>query len=240
MIRVGRRKYVSGKYRDPSFPNFTKILCLTKSTPYGDLGPYVLQNSKGQLMENIWQASKVYKVVPKTRCCKSRYDRTVIWDHPVETHVNEDGKLTPEYYQWREKLMNNKEPVRYPVGFKYRHQCLYAFSKDPSEKLDYISARKKIYVPVYADMVKSKQKFQYLKSRLAKGENLLIIEVDGPHQESIDYYKEKYNVSNNFIENDTILINKENMTIMLNDTKHPYGHGYCLATTLLDLNLNLE
>ena len=30
-----------------------------------------------------------------------------------------------------------------------------------------------------------------------------------------------------------MLITPENLNIMLNDPKHPYGHGYCLAKALL-------
>ena len=76
-----------------------------------------------------------------------------------------------------------------------------------------------------------------LKNRLINGENLLIIEVDGPHQESLDYYKEKYEVGDDFIQKNTMLANDENINIMLNDTKHPFGHGYCLAMTLLDKDI---
>lgn len=34
-----------------------------------------------------------------------------------------------------------------------------------------------------------------------------------------------------------MLITKENISIMLNDTKHPFGHGYCLAMALLDKDI---
>ena len=30
-----------------------------------------------------------------------------------------------------------------------------------------------------------------------------------------------------------LLINQNNMRVMLNDAKHPFGHGYCLAMALL-------
>ena len=40
---------------------------------------------------------------------------------------------------------------------------------------------------------------------------------DGPHQELLEYYKNKYNVNNNFIVIHTILVNKDNMEILLND-----------------------
>jgi hypothetical protein len=105
---------------------------------------------------------------------------------------------------------------------------------DEDNKLDYVESRKKIYVKEYCRLVKKHPKFKELKKRLEKGENLLITEVDGPHQESLDYYKEKYGVDDNFIQDDTIIVSENNINIMLNDPKHPFGHGYCLAMALLE------
>ncbi len=53
-IRVGRIKYSGGKPIHPAFPGFTPIVVLTKSSAYGELGPYVLTDEKGCIMENIW------------------------------------------------------------------------------------------------------------------------------------------------------------------------------------------
>jgi hypothetical protein len=105
------------------------------------------------------------------------------------------------------------------------------------QRLDYIAARKAIYLPLYLKLVVAKPQFSELRQRLAAGENLLIIEVDGPHQESLPYYKERYNVADNFIENSTVLATQENLQLVLNDAKHPFGHGYCLAAALLGLDL---
>ena len=49
----------------------------------------------------------------------------------------------------------------------------------------------------------------------------------------------KYNVKNDFIENDTIIANYDNLKIMLNDEKHAFGHGYCLAMALQEYD-NLD
>ena len=241
MIRVGRRVYnKNGTYIDPYYDGFTPILCLTKSTEYGDLGPYVLQDDKGRIMENIWQFSKVYEKVDNTKESYSRYHKDkIIWSHPEEIHVDNNGNLTKEYFVWRKKGMENKYAVRYPVGFNNMSKCLYALAEDKNgniinEKLDYIQARKKIYVPLYKEMVIKRPLFWKLIERLKKGENLLIIEVDGPHQEALDYYKQTYGVNDNFIENGTSLAIPETLNIFLNDTKFPYGHGYCLASALLD------
>lgn len=241
MIRVGRRIYnKNGTFIDPHYNGFTPILCLTKSTEYGDLGPYMLKDDKGRIMENIWQFSKVYKKVNKTKESFSRYQpKLIIWDHPAEIHINDNNELTQEYYNWRKKGMENAYAVRYPVGFNNMNKCLYALAEDNNgniinEPLDYIQARKTIYVPLYKKLVSSRPLFKELLSRLKKGEKLLIIEVDGPHQEMLQYYKETYGVSNDFIEYSTTLATPVNLDIFLNDKKFPYGHGYCLASALLD------
>ena len=69
---------------------------------------------------------------------------------------------------------------------------------------------------------------------LKKGKNLLIIEVDVCKQEDLEYYKEKYGVKSDFIENDTLLVNEESVKIALNDPKTPFGHSWCLAVALLE------
>jgi hypothetical protein len=189
--------------------------------------------------------------VPRSVQKYSRYDSRIIWDHPAEVHAiqQSDGsyQLTPEYLKWRQKLQFNKDPVRYPVGFdkKFRGSCLFAL-KDHVEngelvienrRLNYVEARKEIYCELYTRLVRKEEKFKELQERLRKGENLLIIEVDLCHQEDLEYYKEKYGVGDDFIVNNTMLVTKENLNIMLNDTKHPFGHGYIVSSLLMDINL---
>jgi len=117
------------------------------------------------------------------------------------------------------------------LGYGKQHTCKYSYYNN--EKLNYIESRKILYEPLYCKLVKKEEKFKKLEKQLAAGKNLLIIEVDGPHQEDLEYYKTNYNVSDNFIENNTMLATANNLNIMMNDPKHPYGHGYCLARALL-------
>lgn len=229
MIRVGRIKDTNDKL---IYEGFTPIVVMMKSSEYGSLSPYHLKDENGHIMENIWQFSKVYREVPETVQTYSRYNKSIIWKHPNEIHYKDD-KITEEYKRWRKKGFENKFAVRYPVGYGNMSKCLFALVEEDGKKLDYIQARKKIYFPLYSKLVKKQQQFKELKERLNKGENLLILEVDGPRQESLDYYKEKYGVDDDFIDKGTILVTKKNMKIMLNDPKHPFGHGYCLAITLL-------
>jgi len=239
-VRVGSRLKQGKNWIDPSYPGFTNILCLTKSSPYGHLGPYVLKDEKGRLMENIWQFSKIWPNYPGARERYSQYNPQIIWEHPAETHLDfNTGMVTPEYFSWRQKGMFNPYPVRYPAGFRHKRDAYCSFAEDEngninSQGLNYIEARKKIYLPVFCRLVRQDSDFHRLQQRLFNGENLLIIEVDGPKQESMQYYKDTYNVTDDFIKQDTIIVNDYNMNIMLNDPKHSFGHGYCLGLALLN------
>jgi len=232
-LRVGKIRFENGKRIMPSYEGYTPIIVMTSNSGFDVLSPYRIKDKKNRIMENIWQFAKVYETVPKTTQTYSRWDDRIIWNHPEETHIK-NGKITKKYIKWRIKGMTASEAIRYPVGFKHRHKCLYALKHVDGEKLDYVQSRKKIYLPVYCKLVKKHPKFKTLQTRLQNGENLLILEVDGPHQESMPYYKKKYNVKNKFIENHTIAINKDSMNIMLNDEMHPFGHGYCLAMALME------
>ena len=242
-VRVGRRVYAkNGTFVDPKVVNYSTVLCLTKSSPFGAISPYCLCDEQGRNMENIWQFSKVYPRVEATTCCYSRYDKRVIWSHPAEVHVDKNNRLLPAYFEWRRKGTTAKDAIRYPVGFHGRHKCVGAVVSDvpvgqheeEHKFLDYVESRRQIYLVVYTRLLSKHWMFCKLRQRCLAGENLLIVEVDGPHQESMDYYKERYNVGDDFIVGNTVDVNKESMRILLNDTKHPFGHGYCLAMALLD------
>lgn len=251
-IKVGRR--VGNSY--PEVSGYINVLCLTPSTPYGCIGPYVLENQYGNIMENIWQFGKVYKNVPQSRQTYSRYNNTVIWDHQAQTHVDSEGYLTKDWFEWCLKGLRCGYAVRYPVGMNHRHACIGCVpmdilqllmkmsSTDEEKKIEYprvhikqligyIDARKQIYVPVYTELVIQHEKFKKLVRMLKDGKKLLILEVDGPHLESLQYYKDKYGVKDGFIIDNTIDATDENLAIMLEDERHPYGHGYCLAKALL-------
>ena len=238
-IRVGR--VINGQR--PIYPDFTEIYSLTKSTPYGDLSPYCLKNSEGVILENLWQFSKLYQWVPKTIQTYSRWDSRIIWNHSEEIHVIKDNsgkiKIQLEYWNWRRKGFQANDAIRYPVGFHHRQNCLAVILD--GKPLNYIDSRKKLYLPAYLEAVthrttlspKQHPTFLKLKRRLNEGEKLLITEIDGPHQESLYYYQEKYGIDETFIERNSMEASKYNLEIMLNDNKHPFGHGYCLAWALL-------
>lgn len=247
MIRVGSKKKVNGKWVMPSYPGFQTIEVMMKShSKWWPLSPYYLKDSKKRIMENIWQFSKIYENLPESKQKNHYTDFNYIWEWKADCHIR-DGKITNNYWKWRNKGMNAEKAIRYPVGFNYKHTVVgaliekdnyegtlkYPWSNVEVTKLyKYIDSRKKVYLPLYSKLVKKEPLFEVLKNKLLNGDNLLIVEIDGPKSKSIDYYKNKYHVNDHFIQEDTIIVNDSNMEIMLNDPKHPFGHGYCLAMSL--------
>ncbi len=246
-IRVGRIRYINGEQVIPTYEGFQNIICMTKSSAYGDLGPYCLKNENGHIIENVYQFSKLYNKVNYSLQRYSRYDSRIIWRYPESTFI-ENKLILPNYWQWRNKGMESRYPIRYPVNYNDRSNCIGAIKTfdtydEPKnlndfEILDYVESRKQIYIPMYINSVKKERKYRLLQSKLNQGINLLICEIDVSYQESLEYYKETYNVSDDFIKDWTMEANEENIKLMLNDIKHPFGHGYCLAMALLDISID--
>ncbi len=255
-IRVGSIKYPN--YAVTKIKGYEIIYVMTPNFPgdYNQLSPFAIKDEHGRIMENIWQFSRIFPktfktVKPRTFKDKSLKEST----EDKISLIDEQNIPTDDYMIWRRTGANYPKPIRYSNGLHDKKSAICAYKEkqpilssdtidivrnklDLTKQLDYIESRKQIYVPLYINIVKNQPKFTDLKQLLNDGKNLLIIEVDGPHQESLDYYKKKYGVSDDFITNNSMLINQTNINIMLNDSKHNFGHGYCLAMALLDLDCN--
>lgn len=240
-MSVSVAKYYPGKLM-PKKEGYTNILIHTSDkTLGGGLSPYHLKDEKGKILENIWQFSKWYPSVTKQNIPFSKYmSDVIIWSHPSELHSINDNP-TDKYWDWRKKGMNNKYAVRYPAGYYNRANCICSlWPSDPSEqplitieklydRLDYIEARKKIYIGEYVRLHKNVEDFAILKERLDSGENLQIVEVDGPDP-TLDYFP--YDLID--VNNPGLIINKKVIQSLVNDKRKPFGHGYVIASLLLD------
>lgn len=240
MIRVGRirdTKNIEEKY--PEYKNFTQII-IEKGSEYEELAIWKLKDNDNNYLENVWQFSKVYKEIPKVRLfteiSEENKTKSIMWEYK-ECILAPATKPTKEYYKWREMGASNKYSIKNPVEQLYnKHKYVIikcedgTFSKPINNKI----ARKKLYIPLYSEFVKRSELFKSLKTRLEKGENLLIIEKDGPHQTMLDSYKRQNKIKDNFIENDTIELTQEYLRILINDMKNEFGYGYCLALSLLE------
>lgn len=121
------------------------------------LGPCPLYHGMTAItMENGWQYAKLY-----------------------EKHAYPDKKPTHDYWRWAQQGFDKLTADRYPMGRGARPLG----SLWDGELLDYISARKKIYVRLYARAVVRTEGFRQLiehyNQQTANGNNLWLRDWDG-------------------------------------------------------------
>ncbi len=115
-------------------------------------GPIDLYNGyKSHNVENAWQYSKVYY-----------------------NHIDEDDNPTADYFAWAQTGWNKIKADRYPMGKGVKP----LFSYWNGEKLSYVEARKKIYIPLYAKAVKKTFAFKKLQEAYKTNENIYLRDFD--------------------------------------------------------------
>lgn len=101
------------------------------------LGPCELYDGYvAKNVENGWQYSKVY-----------------------EYWLQEDGSVGERYFKWAQEGWNKVRADRYPMG----RGVTPLYSYWDGEKLPYVEARKKVYIPLYSKAVKNTEAFSKLK-----------------------------------------------------------------------------
>ncbi len=225
-IRVG--KYDWRNKKEPSTSGYKSVLIHTT----GPLSPYTMKDKENIIMENYWQFSKVWEKVDAIKQPLSTYHPHIVrWEHPDEVHI-EDDKLTDEYWQWRQKGFHHNRWVRYPNGYENHRKALGTVIGTPDNYkiIDYIRARKKVYFTKYREIAINTKMFCGLKSMLKNGKNIQINEVDGP------VYMDEYLYDQ--VEAGSIEINEDVLKGFVNNPSQPFGHGYCLAACLLDIDVS--
>lgn len=115
------------------------------------LGPVELYgNYISKNMENGWQFCKVYS-----------------------EHADALGNPTARYFSWSRAGWSSERAFRYPMGKGTKP--LYSYWN--GRKLDYIAARKEIYIPLYSKAAAKTKEFKELQE-LYKKEDLLIVDFD--------------------------------------------------------------
>lgn len=161
----------------------------TVSTSQSDLSPFLLgpcdlySGYKSQNMENGWQYSKVYP-----------------------EHVGRTDNIREEYFWWATEGWDNPRAVRYPMG-KGRKPL---FSLWKGKRLDYIDARKQIYVPLYARCVTQTDTYRKLKIRMKRKGNITLLDYDAYDHRSLGM----------------------TLTDVLNDPTRKMGHAFVLMMLL--------
>jgi len=180
-------------------------------------GPPVKKGARAITFENDWQFRKAY---------------------PQLKHVDaKTNKPTPTYWKWRtegfQKLKKDKG-IRTPTqvsAFRSKQrkaglsdECKPAYSlTDDGRQLDYVAARKELYAPVYAQLIKDLPFVAEMQKLLDAGKDLLLIDLDGPDLEEYPSGQ---------------LIDEDVLRSAINDTRkgRKFGHGYVVAAVLLGLS----
>ena len=149
-----------------------------------NLGPVSLyENHTAQIFENAWQYAKVYA-----------------------QHTDQRGTPTQDYWDWAQNGWNSKNPKRYPMGKGARP----LYSLWDGNQLDYIDARKTIYLPLYRDLVKETEAFRRLELIYKQQKTVTLFDFDGYDHHALGLTLHQ----------------------VLNDPKRICGHGFILAMML--------
>lgn len=159
------------------------------------LGPVWLYGDVEALnVENAWQYSKVYK-----------------------RHLHEDGFPNEEWYDWAHAGFTSQRADRYPMG----KGAIPEYTWFDYEKLDYIEARKKVYIPIYRDAVENDQlanSFVDWMADLLQGEieELVLQDFDAYDHHALGYSWED----------------------VVNDPDRKMGHGFVLGQMIEERMFN--
>ena len=149
--------------------------------------------------ENYWQSGKVYENIP----------------------IITTKKWWKELEQPKRRYPNSK-------GKKVLYAVFDGYNDDDDDnsynlkKMDYITSRKKVYVPEYYNIIKDKELIGSWKVKLESGSNLVIYDFDGPRLQD-------GSVS-------CVELNEDLLKAKINDPNVPFGHGYIVGATIANIN----
>jgi len=131
---------VKALFKFSKIPQDVVVVDTTSSSgKWRGLSPFVLDARRygSKNFENLWQYSKVYP-----------------------EFLDGDGSVARgKWEEWRYSGFTSEKAYRYPMG-KGRIPC---FSLWNGEKLGYVEARKKIYIPIYMELVAETDSFKQLE-----------------------------------------------------------------------------
>ena len=148
------------------------------------LGQVITYNNlRAHNVENAWQYSKVYP-----------------------EHADADGNPTEAYFRWRDEGWAKNFADRYPMGKGAKP--LYSYWD--GQKYGYLEARRRIYAPVYSQVVLKTEAFEKLLRMYESGEPFALLDFDG-----YDY-----------------LAMGRTLVDVMNDPHRKMGHAFVLAMLL--------
>lgn len=98
---------------------------------------------------------------------------------------------------------------------------LYAVYDEKNHPLQYIEARKQVYVPEYYALVADRPMSAHWRERVLNGEDVVVYDFDGPRGPERELQ--------------CVEVTLEMLRERIEDTRHPFGHGYVVAAMLLGI-----
>jgi hypothetical protein len=108
---------------------------------------------------------------------------------------------------------------RYPKGKGKKILCARFEGFEHMGDMDYVTARKEVYLKEYYDLIKDKERIQYYEQKLKEGNNITIYDFDGPRTEDGDVL--------------CLELDLELLRTKIEYTSQPFGHGYIVGARLL-------
>lgn len=120
------------------------------------------------------------------------------------------------YKKWWKDQTSAKR--RYPgsKGMKVLH------AQFDGEEMDYVTSRKKVYVPEYEILVRDTKSIRELTELVKNGVDVVVYDFDGPRTDSGDV--------------SCCEVDVELLTQKINDTRFPFGHGYVVAALIAGID----
>ncbi len=242
VVVVGQKPTRGAGIEFPSRPGFTRIDVTSGSAnEFGSgvkatllsplfLGP--VTDCDGEIcnrFENLWQFRKVFPQLKHWDADKNTPTETWMeWRRAGYKQLkNGKGIRTPQEVSELKKIWSqalaaeyNSEDERATAmeKAKWTPSCLWW----NGESLDYIVARKRVYVPIYSNLIQENAAFKAIKALVDKGENVLIMDLDGPPLEICPIGMEA---------------TLDNFKRMINDPRYVFGHGYVVAALLAEIDI---
>ena len=122
----------------------------------------------------------------------------------VFEHHDNNGRPNDAYFAYREKMYSAKlgeipKPVmRHPYkefGYNADDMLYWAYynpERGEYERLSYLEARKKVYVPEYAKLVANSDAMKWMKSLVDQGKKIALLDFDGFNYYNEDAMKIRY------------------------------------------------
>lgn len=219
----------------PNLCEYTIIDCTSRNEALSkDLSPFFLGPVTGSdgavasTVETFFQCGKVYPC-----------------------HDNA-GAPTKDFFEWRDKMYSkaigelSKEELRHPqrqLGYE-ASDCLYFPLYDQSQgkyiPLDYVTSRKKVYIPNYARLVSKTDTFKELKAHVDKGEKIALADFDAYNYYDEEAMKKKFESYVNKCKKDHVnpsltlydFLKIKTMKDVLNCSFMPAGHSFIIKALL--------